>query len=92
VDALSSFIGAYDREIDEWKRNSESWRVKVMVFNTTFHNISAISCWSALLVEESRVPRENHGPAANDWQTLSHNIVSSTPRLSSEFILMSIVG
>ena len=30
-----------------------------MVFNVTFNNISAISWWSALLVEETRVPREN---------------------------------
>ena len=31
----------------------------VMVFNTTFNNISAISWWSILLVEETGVPREN---------------------------------
>jgi hypothetical protein len=33
---------------------------------------------SALFVEETRVPWENHQPAANYW----HNVVSSTPRLS----------
>jgi hypothetical protein len=32
------------------------------------------------LVEETGVPRENHRPVANHWQTLSHNVVSSTPR------------
>jgi hypothetical protein len=32
----------------------------VMVFNATFNNISAISWWSDLLVEETGVPRENH--------------------------------
>jgi hypothetical protein len=52
-----------------------------MVFNTTFNNISVISWQSVLLVEETRVPRENHRPAASHWQTLSHNVVSSTPRL-----------
>ena len=31
--------------------------------------------------EKTRVPRENHRPAVSDWQTLSHNFVSSTPRL-----------
>jgi len=36
-----------------------------MVFNTTFNNISAISWWSVLLVEETRVPGENHRPAAS---------------------------
>jgi len=31
-----------------------------MVFNATFNNISAISWWSVLLMEETRVPGENH--------------------------------
>jgi hypothetical protein len=31
-------------------------RDRVMVFNTTFNNISAISWQSVLLVEETRVP------------------------------------
>ena len=34
--------------------------VKVMVFNATFNNISAISWRSVLLVEEAGVPRENN--------------------------------
>jgi hypothetical protein len=62
------------------------WNVKmglwVMVFNATFNNISVISLQSVLLVEETGVPRENHRPAASHWQALSHNVVSSTPRLS----------
>ena len=48
--------------------------VVVMVFNATFNNISAISWWSVILVEETGVPRENHRPAASHWQTLSHNV------------------
>ena len=36
-----------------------------MVFNATVNNISAISWQSVLLVEETRVPRENHQPAAS---------------------------
>jgi hypothetical protein len=51
-----------------------------MVFNVTFNNISVISWRSVLLVEETGVPGENHQPAASHWQTLSHNVVSSTPR------------
>ena len=51
-----------------------------MEFNTTFNNISIISWWSVLLVEETVVPRENHRPVKSQWQTLSHNIVSSAPR------------
>ena len=31
-----------------------------MVFNTPLNNISVISWWSILLVEETGVPRENH--------------------------------
>jgi hypothetical protein len=34
--------------------------VRVMLFNATFNNISAISWQSVLLVEETGVPRENH--------------------------------
>ena len=52
-----------------------------MVFNATFNNISVILWRSDLLVEETRVPEENHRPAASHLQTLSHNVVSSTPRL-----------
>jgi len=47
-----------------------------MVFNTTFNNISVISWRSVLVVEETGI---NHRPVASHWQTLSHNVVSSTP-------------
>ena len=50
-----------------------------MVFNATFKNISIISWWSGLLVEETKVPGENHWPVASHWQISSHNVVSSTP-------------
>ena len=43
-----------------------SWvRVKFMVFNATFNNISVISWQSVLLVEETGVRRENHRPVAS---------------------------
>ena len=74
-----------------WKRNSVAIehvlrffipRVRVMVFNATFNNISVILWRLVLLVEENGVPRESHRPATSSyWQTLSHNVVSSTPRL-----------
>ena len=54
-------------------------RVRVMVFNTTFNNISVLLWQSVLLMEETGLPGENHRPAASHWQTLSHNVVSSTP-------------
>ena len=44
-----------------------------MVFNYTFNNISV------LFVEETGVPEENHRPVTSHWQTLSHDVVSSTP-------------
>jgi hypothetical protein len=53
--------------------------VKVMVLNATFNNILVILWLSVLLVEETGVPEENHRPAASPLQTLSHNVVSSTP-------------
>ena len=53
-----------------------------MVFNVTFYNISAISWQSVLLVEEIGVPGEKHRPVSSHRQALSHNVVSSTSRLS----------
>jgi hypothetical protein len=52
-----------------------------MVFNATSNNISA-SWRSVLLVVETGLPGVNHRPAASHLQTLSHNVVSSTFRLS----------
>jgi hypothetical protein len=37
---------------------------------------------SFLLVEETEEPGENYRPVASHWQTLSHNVVSSTASLS----------
>jgi hypothetical protein len=50
-----------------------------MVFNVTSNNISFISWWSVLLMEETGVPGENHWPAVSYWHAISHNVVSSTP-------------
>jgi len=36
-----------------------------MVFNGNFNNISIISWWSVVLVEETGVPGENHRPVAS---------------------------
>jgi len=51
-----------------------------MVLKATFNIISVISWRSVLLVEETEVPTENNRPVTNHWQTLSHNVVSITPR------------
>ena len=50
--------------------------VLFMVLNASFNNISVISWGSVLLVD----PEKNHRPVASHWQTLEHNVVSSTPR------------
>jgi len=55
--------------------------IRVMVLNAIFNNISAISWRSDLLVQETEVlGGKNSRPVAIHWQTLSHNVVSSTPR------------
>jgi len=48
--------------------------VRVMVFNTTFNNISVISWRSVLLVEESGVPGENHRPEMALFEVVHHYI------------------
>jgi len=53
-----------------------------MVLNATFNNISVILWRSVLLVKETGILRENHWPAASHWQSWSHNVASSTLRLS----------
>ena len=53
-----------------------------MLFNATFNNISIKNVYrgAVFLVEKSGVHRETHRPATSHRQTLSHNVVSSTPR------------
>jgi hypothetical protein len=64
--------------------NVDKSRVMVVVFTATSNNnISVISWRLVLLVKETGVPKENHRPVASDWQTLSHNVILSTPRLSA---------
>ena len=78
------FFYSLDRIVSSHLSKSFCWIlviVTVVVLNATFNNISAISWRSVLFMEESSVPGENNRPAARNWQTLSHNVVSSTPRL-----------
>jgi hypothetical protein len=51
-----------------------------MVFNAPFNNISVMSWRSVLLMGETGVPGENYRPATSHQQTLSYNVVSSTPK------------
>ena len=59
-------------------------RVMAMVFSATYSNTSFISRLSVLFVEKTGVPGENHKPVASHWQTLSYNIVASTPHLERD--------
>ena len=54
--------------------------IRIMVFNVHFNNISVISWRSVLMVEETGGHGGNHWPVGSHWQTLSNNVVSSTPR------------
>jgi hypothetical protein len=54
----------------------------VHAVNATFNDNSVILWRSVSWVEETGVPGENHRPVASHWQTLSNNVVSSTPRPS----------
>jgi hypothetical protein len=61
-------------------KKCKSIEFRFMMFSATFNSISVISLQSVLLVEETGVPEDNHRPAASHLQTLSHNVISSTPR------------
>ena len=62
------------------KQSSDKWKLYIIThdivykiwfdfwcFNATFSNISAISWWPVLVVEEAEVPGENHRPWASNW-------------------------
>jgi hypothetical protein len=74
----SDFLKLLPKKCGEGKTIWWAW---FMVFNATFNNISVNISWqSVFLVEETEVLGENHRPVTSNWQTLSHNVVSNTPR------------
>jgi hypothetical protein len=77
---LNCWMYTLDRPQKVWSLYTNDYHPvffsRAMVFNATFNNISVIWCWLVLLVEETRIPGENHRPVASHWQTLSHNVVS----------------
>ena len=48
---------------------------RVRVFNATFNNISVISWQSVLLVEETKVPRQNHRAVASSKTYIANKLV-----------------
>jgi len=59
--------------------NGKNRGARVMVLDATFNNISVLSWWSVLLVEETGVPKIKQRPVASHWPTSSHIVVSSIP-------------
>jgi hypothetical protein len=53
-----------------------------MVFNCHFLQCFCYIVAVNFIDGETRVARKNHQPVASHLQTLSHNVESSTPRLS----------
>jgi hypothetical protein len=65
LNTIESNLYVNVKDVDNFTLNRQNnkviWnRVRAMVFNTTFNNISVISWRSVLLVEETAVPGENH--------------------------------
>jgi hypothetical protein len=56
----ASYMYAYEIY---WNQNTWIWIwIWILVFNATFSNISAISWRPVLVVEEARLPGQNHRP------------------------------
>ena len=90
---LSKIVGPIYFNHTRTKKSSRTLYYWFIVFNTTFNNISVVSWRSVLLVEETRVHRENDGPARSHWPLLSDmtfwlDVVSS---MSTKFILESLM-
>ena len=72
----------YGKYSSLWKINRQWRKWQALAKSLPLSTIFQLSRLSILLVEETGVPWENHQPVASHWQTLSHNAVSSTPRLN----------
>jgi hypothetical protein len=64
----------------------------LMVFNATFNNISVISWRSALLVEETGGPGENHRPVASLTDKLYHIMLYTSPWSRFELTTSVVIG
>ena len=57
---------------------SKCFNVRFVVLNATFNNISVISWWSVLLLNETGVPGENHRSFTDKlYQIAYNNIIAS---------------
>ena len=62
----------------------------VLCVSSIHSSTKTINMWHYCLW--TGVPGENQRPAASHWQTLSHNVVSSTPRLSGIWTHKVVIG
>ena len=67
------------------------WLVGCMLPNAILNNISAISWWSVLLVEETRVPGENHRPVTSRRHTLYKKMLNQVHIAWAGFELTTLV-
>jgi len=67
----------------------------VIVFNATFNDISVISWWSVLLVEETGVPGETHRPGGHEIFSLQltvkkPNLIYTYAFIITDFIIIGL--
>ena len=71
--------------------NKQIKPISLMVFKATFNNISVITWWSVLLVEETGGPGENHRPA-QVTDKLYHIMLYTSPWLRFELTTTVVIG
>lgn len=60
-------------------QSTSPWWWPYKCYSEDFHRGSTYACLSSFyLVEDTGVPGEHHRPVTSQWQTVSHNVVSST--------------
>ena len=83
----------FNRLLFLWNHRIWEFEFEFLVFNVTFSNISAISWWQILVVEEAGVPGENHRPWGVSFFPQKHktnatlvNDISSKSKLQPTWI------